>query len=106
MQNAECTRILHSAFAILHFMSSDRPTHLGLRHLALNVRELDAMKRFYVDVLGFEVEWEPDPDNVYLSSGRDNLALHRRTGGSPGASPLGHLGRIVDTGDRGDPCAA
>ena len=35
------------------------------------------MKRFYVDVLGFAVEWEPDPDNVYLTSGRDNLALHR-----------------------------
>ena len=35
------------------------------------------MKRFYVDLLGFEVEWEPDADNVYLSSGIDNLALHR-----------------------------
>ena len=54
-----------------------RPLHQGLRHLALNARDLDAMKRFYVDVLGFAVEWEPDPDNVYLTSGRDNLALHR-----------------------------
>ena len=35
------------------------------------------MKRFYVDLLGFAVEWEPDADNVYLSSGIDNLALHR-----------------------------
>ena len=26
----------------------DRPTHTGLRHVALNVRDLDAMKRFYV----------------------------------------------------------
>src|SRR5947208_433108 len=58
----------------------DRPTHAGLRHLALNARELDAMKRFYVDLLGFEVEWEPDADNVYLSSGHDNLALHRWSG--------------------------
>src|SRR5437016_1603256 len=56
-----------------------RPSHAGLRHLALNVCELEAMKRFYVDVLGFEVEWEPDADNVYLSSGVDNLALHRST---------------------------
>ena len=54
-----------------------RPSHRGLRHLALGVRDLDAMKRFYVDLLGFEVEWEPDADNVYLSSGVDNLALHR-----------------------------
>jgi len=76
-----------------------RPAHRGLRHLALNARELEAMKRFYVDVLGFEVEWEPDPDNVYLSSGIDNLALHRaaRQAGDA-ASPnqaLDHLGLIV-----------
>src|SRR3974377_33737 len=52
----------------------ERPTHAGLRHLALNVRALGAMKKFYVDVLGFAVEWEPDADNIYLSSGIDNLA--------------------------------
>jgi len=77
----------------------DRPTHAGLRHLALNVRELDAMKRFYVDLLGFAVEWEPDPDNIYLSSGIDNLALHRAPVQSAqnddAASPLDHLGLIV-----------
>ena len=56
-----------------------RPSHRGLRHLALGARQLEAMKRFYVDLLGFEVEWEPDADNVYLSSGIDNLALHRST---------------------------
>jgi catechol 2,3-dioxygenase-like lactoylglutathione lyase family enzyme len=73
-----------------------RPSHAGLRHLALNVRQLDAMKRFYVDVLGFGVEWEPDADNIYLSSGIDNLALHRAPGGGPaGAGALDHLGLIV-----------
>jgi catechol 2,3-dioxygenase-like lactoylglutathione lyase family enzyme len=56
-----------------------RPPHAGLRHLALNVHNLDAMKRFYVDLLGFAVEWEPDAENIYLSSGLDNLALHRST---------------------------
>jgi catechol 2,3-dioxygenase-like lactoylglutathione lyase family enzyme len=74
-----------------------RPSHLGLRHVALNVRDLAAMKAFYVNVLGFEVEWEPDPDNVYLTSGRDNLALHR-AGGEPGpdaGGALDHLGLIV-----------
>jgi catechol 2,3-dioxygenase-like lactoylglutathione lyase family enzyme len=72
------------------------PPHAGLRHLALNVRDLDAMKRFYVDLLGFAVEWEPDADNVYLSSGIDNLALHRAAGGHVGADlrvgPGGHTG--------------
>jgi catechol 2,3-dioxygenase-like lactoylglutathione lyase family enzyme len=80
----------------------ERPTHAGLRHLALNVRDLAAMRRFYVDLLGFAVEWEPDPDNVYLSSGIDNLALHRAPGGGDGASgvaALDHLGVIVRTAD-------
>jgi catechol 2,3-dioxygenase-like lactoylglutathione lyase family enzyme len=80
----------------------ERPTHAGLRHLALNVRDLAAMKHFYGDLLGFAVEWEPDPDNIYLSSGIDNLALHRSTqpvGGAAGTTPakgtLDHLGLIV-----------
>jgi catechol 2,3-dioxygenase-like lactoylglutathione lyase family enzyme len=73
-----------------------RPMHLGLRHLALNVRDFDSMKKFYVDFLGFQIEWEPDPDNVYLTSGTDNLALHRaRSQGATGESPLDHLGLIV-----------
>lgn len=77
----------------------DRPTHAGLRHLALNARQLEAMKRFYVDLLGFAVEWEPDPDNVYLSSGIDNLALHRASEFANGPSPLDHLGLIVQSAD-------
>ena len=85
-----------------------RPPHLGLRHLALNVRDLAAMKAFYVDVLGFHVEWEPDPDNVYLTSGRDNLALHRADAapgtGEPGA--LDHLGVVVASADLVDEWAA
>jgi catechol 2,3-dioxygenase-like lactoylglutathione lyase family enzyme len=73
-----------------------KPAHAGLRHLALNVQDLAAMKRFYVDLLGFAVEWEPDADNVYLSSGIDNLALHRTAAPrSREGSPLDHLGVIV-----------
>jgi catechol 2,3-dioxygenase-like lactoylglutathione lyase family enzyme len=82
----------------------DRPSHAGLRHLALNVRDLPAMKRFYVDLLGFAVEWEPDADNIYLSSGADNLALHRSTASTAEASrssagALDHLGLIVRAAD-------
>ena len=95
----------------------DRPIHAGLRHVALNVQDLETMRRFYVDVLGFEVEWEPDPDNVYLSSGRDNLALHRTAALSMGASApdktsdhapgaLDHLGLIVPAADDVDRWAA
>ena len=87
----------------------DRPSHAGLRHLALNVQRLDEMKRFYVDLLGFSVEWEPDPDNVYLSSGIDNLALHRSAEASRSdptgsaslqtSGALDHLGLIVHSAD-------
>ncbi len=71
-----------------------RPAHAGLRHLALNVRQMDAMKAFYTDILGFAVEWAPDPDNVYLSSGVDNLALHRAAQVAEQGA-LDHLGVIV-----------
>src|SRR5438045_1546351 len=80
----------------------ERPSHRGLRHLALHVRDLPTMKRFYVDLLGFDVEWEPDPDNVYLSSGIDNLALHRQTepgSAGPADGALDHLGLIVLAAD-------
>ena len=79
----------------------ERPTHLGLRHLALNAQHLEEMRRFYVDLLGFTVEWEPDADNIYLTSGVDNLALHRtRVDGSRPPGVLDHLGLIVrEAGD-------
>ena len=68
---------------------------LGLRHLALRVRDPQASKRFYSECFGMKVVWEPDPDNVYLSSGVDNLALHREPAAGPGA--LDHLGFVVDS---------
>jgi catechol 2,3-dioxygenase-like lactoylglutathione lyase family enzyme len=73
---------------------------LGLRHLALNVSDPQRSKRFYCDCFGMSVVWEPDPDNVYLSSGPDNLALHRRE--TQGAGALDHLGFIVDAPEEVD----
>lgn len=49
----------------------------GMRHVALFVRDLAACERFYVDLVGMQVEWRPDERNVYLTSGTDNLALHQ-----------------------------
>ena len=68
------------------------------------------MKAFYVDVLGFRVEWAPDAANVYLTSGRDNLALHE-AGGEQGPAPVGsgaldHLGLIVASPEQVDEWAA
>jgi catechol 2,3-dioxygenase-like lactoylglutathione lyase family enzyme len=72
---------------------------LGLRHVALNCADPQATKRFYVNVLKMDVEWEPDADNVYLTSGgQDNLALHRAPNSSGGgAQALDHIGFVLPT---------
>ena len=90
-----------------YVVGMERPTHAGLRHVALNVSDLSGMKRFYVDVLGFQVEWEPDPDNAYLSSGHDNLALHRAAVAPDSTlGSLDHLGIVVATANDVDRWAA
>lgn len=77
---------------------TQRPTSTaGLRHVALYVQDLAAAERFYVELLGMRVEWRPDPDNVYLTSGHDNLALHRATSALAGTQRLDHIGFILQT---------
>jgi len=70
---------------------------LGMRHIALNVSDLEACEQFYVGLLGMTVEWRPDADNVYLTSGNDNLALHRVADNSPAETGqrLDHLGFFI-----------
>ncbi len=75
--------------------SPSRPSHLGLHHAAVFVADLAAARRFWVDLLGFAVEWEPDAENLYLTSHGDNLALHRRPAGAlPEPQRLDHLGIV------------
>lgn len=71
------------------------PPHAGLRHVALFVRDLDAAAHFYIDLLGYQVEWQPDEDNLYLCSGADNLALHRAAPERPQEGRLDHIGIIL-----------
>lgn len=71
-----------------------RPTR-GMHHIALFVSDLEACERFYVDLLGMAVEWRPDGDNVYLTSGSDNLALHRLNKIFSEPQRLDHLGFIL-----------
>lgn len=70
----------------------------GMRHLALWVSEFENTVAFYRDLLEMEVEWQPDADNFYLTSGNDNLALHRAPAEFVKAEyqRLDHLGFILD----------
>ncbi len=73
------------------------PPLLGIRHVALFSRDLEASERFWVFVMGYAVEWRPDVDNVYLTGGKDNLALHRPPPGTrlAGRDRLDHIGVAV-----------
>ncbi len=81
-------------------MPTDAPPTLGLRHLALFIPDslFDRARRFYTEGMAMAVDWQPDPDNIYLSSGGDNVALHRAAPERTidlSTSPLDHLGFCV-----------
>ena len=73
-----------------------------MRHLALNVSNLENSVDFYTRLLGMTIEWQPDDDNYYLTSGNDNLALHRatKTIDKNSAQSLDHLGFIIDQAEQ------
>ena len=73
----------------------------GLRHLALFVERFEEAIQFYTELLGMRIEWHPDADNIYLTSGNDNLALHRFLGSErqPQQQRLDHIGFIVDSAE-------
>jgi catechol 2,3-dioxygenase-like lactoylglutathione lyase family enzyme len=74
-----------------------------MRHIALKVTDMARSKHFYQDILGMDVVWAPDPQNVYLSSGCDNIALHEVSRNFSAGAPeqqLDHFGFVVETIDR------
>ncbi|UTW08720.1 VOC family protein [Pseudomonas benzenivorans] len=76
----------------------ERPSRLnGLRHLALQVVDLEACERFYVDMLGMQVLHRASPDLVYLTCGNDNLSLSRANAEPHGVPTMDHFGFIVDS---------
>jgi catechol-2,3-dioxygenase len=67
------------------------------------VTHLPRSRRFYEQLLGFQAIWEPDPENIYFSSGVDNLALHQISKteldsyDSSKTQLLDHMGVILDS---------
>jgi len=80
---------------------------LGMRHVALNVKNAQASKEFYCKVLKMEVEWEPDPKSVYVANyitnaqgerkSLDNIALHQADAPLHKPGALNHIGFFVPT---------
>ncbi|WP_048306824.1 VOC family protein [Halomonas sp. PR-M31] len=79
----------------------NRPAPLnGMRHIALQVQDLDACERFYTELLGMQLLRRAHKDLVYLTLGNDNFSLSRAkepTGGDP--QRLDHFGFVVDERD-------
>lgn len=76
----------------------------GLRHVAFFCEKLEECLKFYTNIIGMEIEWQPDVDNYYLTSGNDNLALHRADINFEAGQHqyLDHIGFILDTPDMVD----
>lgn len=74
-----------------------------MRHVALKVKNVAQSTTFYQEILGMDVVWEPDAENVYLSSGCDNIAIHAVSANfaaSAEEKQLDHLGFIVESTER------
>jgi catechol 2,3-dioxygenase-like lactoylglutathione lyase family enzyme len=75
----------------------------GMRHVALKVRSAARSKKFYQETLGMDVVWQPDPQNIYLSSGCDNVAIHEVSDDflkSAEERQLDHLGFVIESIER------
>lgn len=84
-------------------MKKPNPT-LGLRHVALYAKQFEACARFYIDLLGMKIDWQPDDDNLYLTANGDNFALHRAPADfAPSKHQhLDHLGFFIKTPEEVD----
>lgn len=75
---------------------------VGIRHVALFVKELDKALDFYVRIMGMEIEWQPDPDNVYLTNHGDVFALHRVDYDASPEQRLDHIGFVINSAEAVD----
>lgn len=78
-------------------MQKPKPTK-GLHHVALFIKNFEACIDFYTKLLDMKIEWHPDADNIYLTSGNDNFALHRAPTNfhADRFQKLDHIGFIIN----------
>jgi catechol 2,3-dioxygenase-like lactoylglutathione lyase family enzyme len=79
-------------------MKDNKPQGMiGIRHVALFIKELEVAIDFYTRVMGMKIEWQPDPDNIYLTNEGDVFALHRVDYLPEGQQRLDHIGFVLKT---------
>lgn len=72
---------------------------IGIRHVALFIKDLDSAIDFYTRVMGMKIEWQPDPDNIYLTNHGDIFALHRCDYEATPQQRLDHIGFVLKTAE-------
>lgn len=79
-------------------MKKPNPTN-GLHHVALYIKNFAECEYFYTELLGMKIDWRPDADNLYLTSGNDNFALHRAPADFSPIKPqrLDHIGFFLES---------
>ena len=83
------------------------PPPAGSATSRLLCSNMQTMEHFYCDVLGYEVEWRPSPEELYMTRGEDNLALHaRRERRGSHESRLDHIGLLLSRPEDVDAWAA
>ena len=77
---------------------------LGIRHIAIKVQKFEECLDFYTNILGMKIDWKPDDENVYLTNGQDNLALHfdQNIRGNNNQNKLDHFGIMLRDKDEVD----
>jgi catechol 2,3-dioxygenase-like lactoylglutathione lyase family enzyme len=76
-------------------ISSQPAGMIGIRHVALFVKDLETCTNFYLNVMGMQIEWQPDVDNVYLTNHGDVFALHRVDYTPEAQQRLDHIGFVL-----------
>ncbi len=70
---------------------------VGIRHVALFIKDLEAAVDFYTRIMNMRIEWQPDDDNVYLTNDGDVFALHRVDYVPAAEQRLDHIGFVLES---------